>query len=147
MLSVGTTAGVAALMLIALGPALRLRLRLRPVAALPDGVARRVRGLAAVGFATLVAQDASLVAVIVLANSHQGQGAVVLYNYGWQMFFVPYAVLAVPIATSMFPELSASDGPALRPHRGRRPPVRRCSSPGSARRCSPEPRGQPRDCS
>jgi putative peptidoglycan lipid II flippase len=52
------------------------------------------------------------VAVIVLANSHQGGGAVVLYNYGWQMFFVPYAVLAVPIATSMFPHLSASsDGP------------------------------------
>jgi putative peptidoglycan lipid II flippase len=113
VLSVGTTAGVAALVLIALGPALRLRLRLRPALRFPDGVARRVRGLAAVGFATLVAQDASLVAVMVLANSRQGQGAVVLYNYGWQMFFVPYAVLAVPIATSVFPELSASDGPAF----------------------------------
>jgi putative peptidoglycan lipid II flippase len=76
-------------------------------------VARRVRSLAAVGVATLIAQNASLVAVIVLANSHQGRGAVVLYNYGWQMFFVPYAVLAVPIATSMFPELSASDGPGF----------------------------------
>ena len=113
VLSVGTTAGVAALVLIALGPALRLRLRLRPALRFPDGVARRVRGLAAVGFATLLAQDASLVAVMLLANSRQGQGAVVLYNYGWQMFFVPYAVLAVPIATSVFPELSASDGPAF----------------------------------
>jgi peptidoglycan biosynthesis protein MviN/MurJ (putative lipid II flippase) len=113
VLSVGTTAGVAALVLIALGPALRLRLRLRPALRFPDGVARRVRGLAAVGFATLVAQDASLVVVMVLANSRQGQGAVVLYNYGWQMFFVPYAVLAVPIATSVFPALSASDGPAF----------------------------------
>jgi putative peptidoglycan lipid II flippase len=113
VLSVGTTAGVAALVLIALGPALRLRLHLRPALRFPDGVARRVRGLAAVGFATLVAQDASLVVVMVLANSRQGQGAVVLYNYGWQMFFVPYAVLAVPIATSVFPELSASDGPAF----------------------------------
>ena len=113
VLSVGTTAGVAALVFIALGPALRLRLRLRPALRFPDGVARRVRGLAAVGFATLLAQDASLVAVMLLANSRQGQGAVVLYNYGWQMFFVPYAVLAVPIATSVFPELSASDGPAF----------------------------------
>ena len=113
MLSVGTTAGVAALVLIALGPAARLRLRLRPALRFPDGVARRVRGLAAVGFATLVAQDAALVAVMVLANSRQGQGAVVLYNYGWQMFFVPYAVLAVPIATSVFPALSATDGPAF----------------------------------
>ena len=82
-------------------------------AAVPAGVARRVRGLAAVGIAALVAQDASVVAVIVLANGHDGQGALVLYNYGWQMFFVPYAVLAVPIATSAFPVLSAARrGPA-----------------------------------
>ncbi len=110
MLSVGTTAGVAALMFTALGPALRLRLRLRPTLLFPPGVARRVRALAAVGVAAFVAQDASLVAVIVLANGHQGEGAVVLYNYGWQMFFVPYAVLAVPIATSAFPLLSAASG-------------------------------------
>jgi peptidoglycan biosynthesis protein MviN/MurJ (putative lipid II flippase) len=110
MLSVGTTAGVAALMLTALGPAVRLRLRLRPTLRFPPGVARRVRALAAVGVAAFVAQDASLVAVIVLANGHQGEGAVVLYNYGWQMFFVPYAVLAVPIATSAFPLLSAASG-------------------------------------
>ena len=110
VLSVGTTAGVAALMLTALGPALRLRLRLRPTLRFPDGVARRVRALAAVGVAAFIAQDASLVAVIVLANGHQGGGAVVLYNYGWQMFFVPYAVLAVPIATSAFPLLSTADG-------------------------------------
>ena len=110
VLSVGTTAGVAALMLTALGPALRLRLRLRPALRFPDGVARRVRALAAVGVAAFIAQDAALVAVIVLANGHQGGGAVVLYNYGWQMFFVPYAVLAVPIATSAFPLLSAADG-------------------------------------
>ncbi len=110
VLSVGTTAGVAALVLTALGPALRLRLRLRPALRFPDGVARRVRGLAGVGVAALIAQDASLVAIIVLANGHGGQGALVLYNYGWQMFFVPYAVLAVPIATSAFPVLSAGDG-------------------------------------
>ena len=110
VLSVGTTVGVAALMLTALGPALRLRLRLRPTLRFPDGVARRVRALAVVGGAAFIAQDASLVAVIVLANGHQGGGAVVLYNYGWQMFFVPYAVLAVPIATSAFPLLSATDG-------------------------------------
>ena len=73
-------------------------------------MARRVRARAAVGVAAFVAQDASLVAVIVLANGHQGAGAVVLYNYGWQMFFVPYAVLAVPIATSAFPLLSATSG-------------------------------------
>jgi putative peptidoglycan lipid II flippase len=110
MLSLGTTAGVAALALTALGPALRLRLRLRPTLRFPGGVAVRVRGLAAVGIAALIAQDASVVAVIVLANGHDGQGGLVLYNYGWQMFFLPYAVLAVPIATSAFPLLSARTG-------------------------------------
>ncbi|HEV3290411.1 MAG TPA: lipid II flippase MurJ [Streptosporangiaceae bacterium] len=110
VLSVGTTAGVVALVLTALGPAVRLRLRLRPALRFPAGVARRVRGLAAVGVAVLVAQDAALVVVMVLANGHAGHGALVLYTYGWQMFFVPYAVLAVPIATSAFPVLSAGDG-------------------------------------
>jgi putative peptidoglycan lipid II flippase len=110
MLSVGTTAGVAALALTALWPALRLRLRLRPALRFPPGVARRARGLAAVGIATLIAQDASVVAVIVLANGHGGRGALVLYNYAWQMFFLPYAVLAIPIATSAFPVLSAQEG-------------------------------------
>jgi putative peptidoglycan lipid II flippase len=109
-LSLGTTAGVAALAVTALVPALRLRLRLRPTLRFPGGVARRARGLAAVGIAVLIAQDASAVAVIVLANGHDGQGGLVLYNYGWQMFFVPYAVLAMPIATSAFPLLSAQSG-------------------------------------
>jgi putative peptidoglycan lipid II flippase len=110
MLSLGTTAGVAALALTALGPALRLRLRLRPTLRFPGDVAVRVRGIAAVGIAALIAQDASVVVVIVLANGHDGQGGLVLYNYGWQMFFLPYAVLAVPIATSVFPLLSARTG-------------------------------------
>ena len=65
------------------------------------------------GWPSLIAQDISLAVVIVLANGHGGGGALVLYNYGWQMFFVPYAVLAVPIATSAFPVLSARDGVAF----------------------------------
>jgi putative peptidoglycan lipid II flippase len=48
--------------------------------------------------------------VIVLANSRGGSGALVLYSFAWAVFFVPYAVLAVPIATSAFPELSARSG-------------------------------------
>jgi putative peptidoglycan lipid II flippase len=109
-LSVGTTAGVAALVLTALVPALRLRLRLRPTLRFPAGVAPRIRGLAAVGLITLIAQDASVVVVMVLANGQVGQGALVLYNFGWQMFFVPYAVLVVPIATTAFPVLAAARG-------------------------------------
>ena len=112
-LSVGTTAGVAALVVTALVPAWRLRLRLRPALRFPGGVARRARALAAVGIATLVAQDASVLIVTRLANGHGGQGAVVLYGYGWQLFTSAYAVLAIPVAISAFPALAASRGSAF----------------------------------
>ena len=126
MLSVGTTAGVAALAVTALAPVRRLRLRLRPALHFPPGIAARVRALAVAGVAAVIAQNLSTGVVIVLANAHGGSGALVLYNYGWQVFFVPYAVLAVPIATSAFPVLSASarDG-------GRRAGAARATAPGS----------------
>ena len=112
-LSVGTTLGVAALVVTALVPAWRLRLRVRPTLRFPAGVAPRARGLAMVGIAALVAQDASVVVVTWLANRHGAQGALVLYNYGWQVFVSAYAVLAIPIAVSAFPVLSARDGQAF----------------------------------
>jgi putative peptidoglycan lipid II flippase len=107
VLAAGTTAGVAALAATPLVPVARLRLRLRPVLRFPAGVGTRVRSLALAGIVTLIAQDASVAVVIVLANSRGGGGALVLYSFAWAVFFVPYAVLAVPIATSAFPELSA----------------------------------------
>src|SRR5256884_2509593 len=107
VLAAGTTAGVAALVATPLIPAARLHLRLRPSLRFPTGIGARVRTLAAAGVATLIAQDASVAVVIVLANSRGGSGALVLYSFAWAVFFVPYAVLAVPIATSAFPELSA----------------------------------------
>ena len=109
ILAVGTTAGVLALVVTPLLPVARLRLRLRPTLRFPAGVGTRVRSLAVAGIATLIAQDAATVVVIVLANARGGgNGALVLYSYAWAVFFLPYAVLAVPIATSAFPSLSAS---------------------------------------
>jgi putative peptidoglycan lipid II flippase len=120
VLAAGTTAGVAALVVTPLWPTARLRWsargddppnpppkRLRPALRFPAGVGARVRALATAGIATLIAQDASVAVVIVLANSRGGSGSLVLYSFAWAVFFVPYAVLAVPIATSAFPELSA----------------------------------------
>jgi putative peptidoglycan lipid II flippase len=107
ILSVGTTLGVLALVLTAVVPFARLRLGLRPLLRFPPGVAPRVRRLAAAGVLTLVAQDTSMVVVVVLANRFGGSGALVVYSFAWAVFVVPYAVLAVPIATSAFPELSA----------------------------------------
>jgi putative peptidoglycan lipid II flippase len=107
VLAAGTTAGVAALVATPFVPVTKLRLRLRPTLRFPPGIGKRVRSLAAAGIVTLVAQDASVAVVIVLANSRGGGGALVLYSFAWAVFFVPYAVLPVPIATSAFPELSA----------------------------------------
>ena len=47
--------------------------------------------------------------VIVLANHFGSGGSLVIYGFAWAVFVVPYAVLAVPIATSAFPELSTHD--------------------------------------
>jgi peptidoglycan biosynthesis protein MviN/MurJ (putative lipid II flippase) len=108
LLSGGTTLGVLALVLTAVIPAWRLHLRMRPTFRFPAGVGPRVRRLAIAGVLTLVAQDASVAVVIVLANRYGSAGALVLYGFAWAVFVVPYAVLAVPIATSTFPELSAT---------------------------------------
>src|SRR5262249_20168231 len=47
-----------------------------------------------------------------LANAHGGRhgAALVLFSYGWQIFVSIYAVLAIPIAISAFPVLSARKG-------------------------------------
>jgi putative peptidoglycan lipid II flippase len=109
LLSGGTTLGVLALVATAVVPAWRLGLGSRPTLRFPAGVGTRVRRLALAGVATLVAQDASVAVVIVLANHYGTNAALVIYGFAWAVFVVPYAVLAVPIATSAFPELSTHD--------------------------------------
>jgi putative peptidoglycan lipid II flippase len=114
-LSVGTTLGVAALAVTALVPARRLRLHIRPTLAFPPGIARRATGLAGVGIAALVAQNASVLVVTRLANANGGSSgaAVTVYQYGWQVFVSVYAVFAIPFAISAFPVLSARSGGAF----------------------------------
>jgi putative peptidoglycan lipid II flippase len=112
LLSGGTTLGVFALVATAVIPAWRLGLGSRPTLRFPAGIGPRVRRLALAGVTALVAQDASVAVVIVLANRYGGSGALVVYGFAWAVFMVPYAVLAVPIATSAFPELSRHDAGA-----------------------------------
>ncbi|WP_248965570.1 murein biosynthesis integral membrane protein MurJ [Sphaerisporangium perillae] len=106
-LSAGTTLGVLALVVTVIGPSSRLGLRLRPTLRFPEGVAARVRRLAAAGLSALIAQQAAMALVVWLANHEVGAGGLPGYNYAWAIYQVPYAVLAVPIATSVFPALSA----------------------------------------
>jgi putative peptidoglycan lipid II flippase len=111
VLSVGTTLGIATLVVVAIPPTRRLHLRLRPILRFPPGVARRAGGLALVGVAELVAIDVANVVAIELANGHGKTGAIVLFNYGSQVFNSIAAILALSIVVSAFPVLSAREGP------------------------------------
>ena len=113
VLSVGTTLGVAALVVVAIPPTWRLHLRFRPVLRFPPGVARRAGGLALVGVVELIAIDVANVVAIELANGHGKTGAIVLFNYGSQVFNSIAAILALSIVVSAFPVLSAREGPAF----------------------------------
>ncbi len=111
VLSAGTTLGIAALVVVALPPVWRLRLRFRPVLLFPPGVARRAAGLALVGVVELIAIDVANVVAIALANGYGKTGALVLFNYGSQVFNSVAAILALSIVVSAFPVLSAREGP------------------------------------
>jgi putative peptidoglycan lipid II flippase len=113
VLSVGTTLGIAALVVVAIPPTWRLHLRFRPALRFPPGVARRAGGLALVGVAELIAIDVANVVAIELANGHGKTGAIVLFNYGSQVFNSIAAILALSIVVSAFPVLSSREGPAF----------------------------------
>ena len=110
VLSAGTTLGIAVLVVVALPSTRRLHLRLRPALSFPPGVARRVGGLALVGVIELVVIDAANVVAIALANGHGKTGALVLFNYGSQVFNSIAAILALSIVVSAFPVMSAREG-------------------------------------
>jgi putative peptidoglycan lipid II flippase len=111
VLSVGTTLGIAALVVVAVPPTRRLHLRLRPAFRFPPGVARRAGGLALVGVIELIIIDVAGVVSIALANGRGETGALVLFNYAGQVFNTISAILAMSIVVSAFPVLSAREGP------------------------------------
>ncbi|HVW80451.1 MAG TPA: lipid II flippase MurJ [Mycobacteriales bacterium] len=108
VLSVGTTLGVAALLVPMAFPAARLRIRLRPTYRFPPGVAATVRRMAVSGALILGSQDLWTAVVIRLANARGADGSVVLYDLAWTVFTVPWAVVAVPLATSSFPGMTSA---------------------------------------
>jgi putative peptidoglycan lipid II flippase len=117
VLSVGTTLGVVALSLSLLVPLRGLRLGLRPALRFPVGAAPRVRRLALAGVLTLAGQQ--LVAAVAIRLAADGpDGTQVVYAAGLTLFLVPWAALAVPLATSAYPGLAeradAGDEPGYR---------------------------------
>ncbi len=118
VLGVGTTLGVVALALPLVVPVRRTGIRLRPRFRFPDGVARRVRALALAGLLAVAGQQLATLVVIRLANDRGGSGTLNVYTYAQAVTLLPYAVLAVPLATAAFPSLAgdhaaATSGDAL----------------------------------
>lgn len=115
LLAWGTTAGVLAMGLPLLVPVWRSGVRLRLGLRFPEGVASRARSLALAGIGGLVAQQISVLVTITLSRRYGGDGALTVFQSMVQpTYLLPYAVLAVPLATSTFPRLAAA---AARPDR------------------------------
>jgi putative peptidoglycan lipid II flippase len=106
----GTTLGVVVLSVPLIVPAVRTGWRWRPALRLPRDDARRIGSLAGAGILALVAQQAAVVATIWLSRQSGDDGTFTVYTYAQAVYLLPYAVLAVPVATSAFPALAARTG-------------------------------------
>lgn len=102
----GTTAGVAAMSLPLFIPIYRLGIRWRPTLKLGEGRGRQALRLAGAGVGSLIAQQFSVLVIILVTRSYGAEGSLPIYQYSQSVYMLPYAVLAVPIATAMFPRLS-----------------------------------------
>ncbi|UFU04300.1 virulence factor MviN [Ruania suaedae] len=102
----GTTAGVAALALPLLIPVRRCGVRLRPTFRFPPGVARRARSLALAGLGSLLAQQLSVLAVLWASRTGGDAGTILIFQWTQAVYLLPYAVLAVPLATAVFPRVA-----------------------------------------
>ncbi|HEY7173333.1 MAG TPA: lipid II flippase MurJ [Micromonosporaceae bacterium] len=108
ILAIGTTLGVVALSLSLVIPVRRLALPWRPTLRFDDVARRSVRGLAAVGVVTVVAQQLTLALATRLANSGTPPGTIYVLTLTQTIYLVPWSVLALPVATSVFPALASA---------------------------------------
>jgi putative peptidoglycan lipid II flippase len=84
----------------------RAGVRLRPTYRFLPGTARKAAGLAGAGIGALLAQQVAVLTVVYLAGNRGGPGTLPTYHYAQAVYLLPYAVLAVPLATAAFPHLA-----------------------------------------
>lgn len=109
VLSAGTTLGVVVMTLCLVPAVRRLGLTLRPRYGFAGDARTSVGPLAAAGVATVAAQQVALLVSIRLAGAGPS-GSLVLYNLAQTVFLLPWAVLAVPLATAAYPAMAAAAG-------------------------------------
>ncbi|MBB5873218.1 putative peptidoglycan lipid II flippase [Allocatelliglobosispora scoriae] len=103
ILAYGTTLGVVVLSGCLIPPVLALRVRLRPTWSFDNPSA--VRSLALAGAATVGAQQVSLIVGLKLALAGPA-GTALLFNVAQTVYLLPWAILAVPLATAAYPTLA-----------------------------------------
>ncbi len=104
VLGAGTTLGYAVQLLVQLPAMHRLGLHLRPVWDIRHPAVRRVAGLSSWLVGVVIANQVSLALVMVLAG--RTSGGVTAYQFSYQFFQLPYALVAVSVASAIMPDLS-----------------------------------------
>jgi putative peptidoglycan lipid II flippase len=107
VLAAGTTCGVIVLSLCLLIPVSRLGIRVWPTLRLPAGLGGRTAGLALAGAATVTFQQIAMLVTIRLALE-VSDGANTVFNLAQTFYLLPWAVLAVPLATAAYPAVAAA---------------------------------------
>jgi putative peptidoglycan lipid II flippase len=108
ILAVGTTLGVVVLSLCLLIPVRALRLRWAPRLRFDGDARRTVRQLAGVGIVTVAAQQLTLALSALLVNRGTGPGAILTLTLAQTVYLLPWSVLAVPVAISVFQAMATS---------------------------------------
>jgi putative peptidoglycan lipid II flippase len=111
ILAGGTTLGVVVLSVPLFVPAVRAGIRFRPTLSFPGDLGRRAAGLAGAGVVALAAQQGAVFLTLWLTHSPRttDNGVVNIYAYVQAVYLLPYAVLAVPIATAAFPAMAHAE--------------------------------------
>jgi putative peptidoglycan lipid II flippase len=104
ILGLGTTAGYLAQLLVQLPAMRRAGIRIRLVWDLHHPAVRRVAALSTWLVGVVLANQISLALVMVLAG--KTTGGVTAYNFSYQFFQLPYALIAVSVATAIMPNLA-----------------------------------------
>jgi putative peptidoglycan lipid II flippase len=108
VLGLGTTAGVVAFCALPVVAAIRGGVSLRPRFDARHPEVRRLARLGGWAVVQLAGTQLLLVVVLVLANGVEG--GVVAYQLAFTVFLLPHAVVALPVATALYPVLARAVG-------------------------------------
>jgi putative peptidoglycan lipid II flippase len=106
VLGIGTTLGYVVQFLVQIPAMARTGVRFRPVWAPRHPAVRRVIGLSAWLLGVVVANQIAYNLIVVISAGTDGSNDFAAYQTAYQLFQLPYALLAVSIASAIMPDLA-----------------------------------------